>query len=48
MVRDSQGASWLVYGLFQVEELEALSLREALSWIKNLGLYRVIFESDSL
>ena len=40
------GASRLVDGLFQVRELEALGLRETLSWIKNLGLYRVIFESD--
>ena len=53
MVCDSQGlfmhgASRLVVGLFQVRELEAMSLREALSWIKNLGLYRVVFESDSL
>ena len=53
VVRDSQGlfmhgASRLVDGLFQVRELEALGLREALSWIKNLGWYRVIFELDSL
>ena len=41
-------ASRLVDGLFQVKELEALGLREALSWIKNLGLDRVIFESYSL
>ena len=44
VVRGSQGlfihgASRLVDGLFQVKELEALGLREALSWIKNLGLY---------
>ena len=49
VVRDSQGlflntASWLVDGLFQVRELEALGLWEALSGIKNLGLDRVIFE----
>ena len=53
VVRDSQGlfmhgASRLVDGLFLVRELEAMGLREALSWIKNLGLYQVIFESDSL
>ena len=42
MVCDSQGlflhaASRLVDGIYQVRELEALGLREALSWIKNLG-----------
>ena len=41
------GATRLVDGLFQIREFEAMGLREALSWIKNLGLYRVIFE-DSL
>ena len=53
MVRDSQGlflhaASRVVNGLFQVGELETLGLREALSWIKQLGFERVIFEIDSL
>ena len=33
------GASRLVDGLIQVRELEVLSLREVLSWIKNLDLY---------
>ena len=42
VVCDSQGlflhvASRLVDGIFQVRELEALGLREALSWIKNMG-----------
>ena len=53
MVCDSQGlflhaASRVVNGLFQVRELETLGLREALSWIKQLGFERVIFEIDSL
>ena len=53
MIRDSQGlflhvASRAVNGLFQVRELETLGLREALSWIKQLGFERVIFETDSL
>ena len=53
VVRDSQGlflhaASRVVNGLFHVRELETMGLREALSWIKQLGLKRVIFETDSL
>ena len=53
MVRDSQGlflhaASRVVHGLFHVRELEAMGLREALSWIKQLGFKRVIFETDLL
>ena len=53
VVRDSQGlflyvASQLMDDIFQVRELEALGLREALSWIKNLGFNQVIFELDSL
>ena len=35
-------------GLFQVKELETLSLWEALSWIKHLGFDRVLFETNSL
>ena len=50
VVRDSQGlflhaASRVVNGLFQVRELETLGLREVLSWIKQLGFERVIFET---
>ena len=41
-------ASRVVNDLFQVRELETLGLREALSWIKQLGFDRVIFETDSL
>ena len=53
VVCDSQGlfryaASQLMDDIFQVRELEALGLREALSWIKNLGFNQVIFELDSL
>ena len=53
VVRDSQGlflhaASRVVNDLFHVRELETLGLREALSWIKQLGFERVIFETDSL
>ena len=53
MVRDSQGlflhaASRVVNGLFHIRELETMGLREALSWIKQLGFKRVIFETDSL
>ena len=53
VVRDSQGlflhaASRVVHGLFHVRELETMGLREALSWIKQLGFKRVIFETDSL
>ena len=53
MVRDSQGlflhaTSRVVNDLFQVRELETLGLREALSWIKQMGFDRVIFETDSL
>ena len=53
VVRDSQGlflhaASQVVNDLFQVKELETLGLRKALSWIKQLGFERVIFEIDSL
>ena len=53
VVRDSQGlflhaASRVVNDLFQVRELKTLGLREALSWIKQLGFERVIFETDSL
>ena len=53
VVHDSQGlflhaASRVMNGLFQVRELETLGLREALSWIKQLGFDRVIFETDSL
>ena len=35
-------------GLFHVKELKTLGLREALSWIKQLGFELVIFETDSL
>ena len=53
MVRDSQGlflhaASRVVNDLFHVRELETMGLREALSWIKQIGFKRVIFETDSL
>ena len=53
MVRDSQGlflhvSSQVVNDLFQVRKLKTLGLREALSWIKQLGFERVIFETDSL
>ena len=53
MVRDSQGlflhaASRVVNDLFQVRELETLGLQEPLSWIKQLGFDRVIFETNSL
>ena len=53
MVRDSQGlflhaAPRVVNDLFHVKDLETLGLREALSWIKQLGFERVIFETDSL
>ena len=53
VVRDSQGlflhaASRVVNGVFHVRELETMGLREALSWIKQLGFKQVIFETDSL
>ncbi|EEF51084.1 conserved hypothetical protein [Ricinus communis] len=31
-------------GVFEVREGEAVGLREALSWVKNLGYHKVIFE----
>ena len=53
VVCDSQGlflhaATRVVHGVFHVRELETMGLREALSWIKQLGFKRVIFETDSL
>ena len=53
VVRDLQGlflhaVSRVVNDLFQVRELETLGLWEALSWIKQLGFERVIFETDTL
>ena len=52
IIRDSKGnciacATFWFVGMFQVKGAEAISLMEALSWIKNKRLQNVIFETDS-
>ncbi|KAK6140062.1 hypothetical protein DH2020_026197 [Rehmannia glutinosa] len=36
-----------IQGVFEVREAEALGVREALSWIRGLGLQRVVIETDA-
>lgn len=52
VLRDDQGAfvacrTLMVSGLYKVPEGEAMGLLEALSWIKQMGLSKVIIEVDS-
>ena len=53
MIRDSGGAFIAAKcqrfpGLFRPREAKALAVREALSWIKNLQLSKIIVEIDCL
>ncbi|XP_074377796.1 uncharacterized protein LOC141719325 [Apium graveolens] len=36
-----------LHGLYSPRETEALGLKEALSWVKNLGYKRCVFETDA-
>ncbi|XVE52170.1 hypothetical protein DITRI_Ditri02bG0101000 [Diplodiscus trichospermus] len=40
-------ASHVMNGLVQVMKVEAIGLKEALSWVKDIGLSKVLFELDS-
>ncbi|KAK6120766.1 hypothetical protein DH2020_045494 [Rehmannia glutinosa] len=52
VVRDDMGvfvvARCITFqGCYQIKEAEAIGVREALSWITNLGLKKVSFETDA-
>ncbi|KAL8496459.1 hypothetical protein ACS0TY_020248 [Phlomoides rotata] len=52
VVRDDDGSfvvyrTFLVDGLFDVDEGETMTLYEALQWLHNLGFEKVIMEVDS-
>ncbi|KAL8468232.1 hypothetical protein ACS0TY_031465 [Phlomoides rotata] len=53
IIHDSYGRHIYIYsrshvmsGLYQPEEDEAIGLHEALSWIKDLSMHRVVIEMD--
>lgn len=52
MIRDDQGnflraRSMRIGSLLQPRETEALSLKEAMSWVKNLRFRNCVFETDA-